>query len=176
MSVFNEHSALVIADMIHDFVDPDGKLYVPGIDEIVPYIQELIDEAHGLGVPVIFVNDAHEPGDAEFQQWGEHAVKGTRGSQVVDQLAPSDDDFVLEKKRYSVFYRTGIEELLVRLGVDHLVITGTVTNICVLVSAIEALVRGLAVTVPRNGVKALIEADGDFALDQVERVFGGKVV
>jgi hypothetical protein len=34
----------------------------------------------------------------------------------------------------------------------------------------------LAVTVPRNGVKALIEADGDFALDQVERVFGGKVV
>ena len=172
MSVYTEHSALVIADMIHDFVDPNGKLYVPGIEKIVPYIKRLIDEAHGLGAPVIFVNDAHDPDDAEFQQWGVHAVTGTEGSRVVGELAPSEADYVLEKKRYSVFYKTGMDEL----GVDHLVITGTVTNICVLVSAIEALVRGFGVTVPRKGVKALIEADGDFALDQVERVFGGKVV
>ena len=176
MSIFAEHSALVIADMIHDFVDPDGKLYVPGIEYIVPYLKGLIDEAHGLGVPVIYVSDAHDPGDAEFRQWGERAVSGSRGSRVVDEIAPSEGDYVLQKKRYSVFYRTGIEDLLAKLGVDHLVITGTVTNICVLVSAIEGLMRGYQVTVPRKAVKALIEADGEFALDLVERVFGGKVV
>jgi nicotinamidase-related amidase len=56
------------------------------------------------------------------------------------------------------------------------VITGTVTNICVLVSSIEGLMRGYEVTVPRNAVKALNEEDGNWALDQIERVFGGKVV
>jgi len=176
MSVFKEDSALVIADMIYDFVDADGKLYVPGIEEILPFLASLINEARGLGVPVIYVNDAHDPDDAEFRLWGEHAVAGTLGTKVVPEIAPIEGDYVLDKKRYSVFYNTGIEDLLARLGVKHLVITGTVTNICVLVSAIEGLMRGYAVTVPRKAVKALIEADGDFALDQIERVFGGKVV
>ncbi len=176
MGIFGEHSALLIADMIHDFVDPGGKLYVPGVESIVPFLKGLVDEARSSGVPVIYVNDAHDPDDEEFHQWGEHAVKGTPGTEVVPELAPVDADYVLEKKRYSAFYGTELDELLEKLGVDHLVVTGTVTNICVLVSAIEALMRGYRVTVPRAGVHALNDADQEMALDQVERVFGGEVV
>lgn len=175
MDIFTDKSALIIADMIHDFVDPGGKLYVPGIEEILPSLASLIAEARAARVPVIYVNDAHDPDDKEFQQWGEHAVAGTIGSTVVPELEPAPGDHVLEKKRYSVFYETGLDDLLDRLGVDHLVITGTVTNICVLVSSIEALMKGYAVTVPRSAVKALNEEDGNWALDQIERVFGGKV-
>ena len=61
MGLFGEHSALLIADMIFDFVDPTGKLYVPGVESIVPYLKRLIGEARLAGVPVIYVNDAHEP-------------------------------------------------------------------------------------------------------------------
>ncbi len=175
LGVFHEGSALVIADMIHDFVDPSGKLYVPGIEEIVPSLAALISEAREAGVPVIYVNDAHDPDDKEFQQWGEHAVAGTQGSKVVAELEPQEADYVLEKKRYSVFYQTDLDDLLDKLGVSHLVITGTVTNICVLVSSVEALMKGYEVTVPRAAVKALNEEDGNWALDQIERVFGGKV-
>lgn len=176
MSIFTDSSALVIADMINDFVDKDGKLYVPGIEEIVPALASLVGEAHEMGVPVIYVNDAHDPDDEEFEQWGEHAVAGSQGSQVTPALAPAEGDYVLEKKRYSVFYKTGLDGLLEKLGVDHLVLTGTVTNICVWVSSVEALMKGYKVTVPRKAVKALIEQDGEFALDQIERVFGGEVV
>ncbi len=176
MEIFGEHSALLIADMIFDFVDPKGKLYVPGVETIVPRIAQLISEARGKGLPVIYVNDAHDPDDEEFQLWGEHAVKGTPGTEVVSELAPEDGDYVLEKKRYSAFYGTGLDELLERLGVDHLVITGTVTNICVMVSAIEALMRGYRVTVPKDAVHALSDADQQTALDQIGRVFGGRVV
>jgi len=176
MGIFTDSSALVIADMIHDFVDESGKLYVPGISEIVPAIAALIAEARSQGVPVLFVNDAHDPDDFEFKQWGEHAVDGSLGAQVVGELAPAEGDYVIEKKRYSIFYKTDVEELLEKLGIHHLVITGTVTNICVMVSAIEALMRDYAVTVPRSGVKALNDKDHEFALDQIERVFGGKVV
>lgn len=176
MGILDDKSALVIADMINDFVKPEGKLYVPGIEEILPAIRALIDEAHELGAPVIFVNDAHAPDDIEFKQWGEHAVKGSWGSKVVDELGPADHDYVLEKTKYTVWYKTGLDNLLVeKLAVDHVVITGTVTNICVMVSAIEALMRGYRVTVPRAAVKGLNDDDHNWALDQLERVFGARV-
>ncbi|MBU1672095.1 MAG: cysteine hydrolase [Actinobacteria bacterium] len=176
MSVFEEKSALLIADMIYDFVDPEGKLYVPGIERIIEPIATLIEEARASRIPVIYLDDAHDVDDAEFAQWPPHAIQGTPGAQVIDRLAPAEGDHVLEKKRYSAFYGTGLEELLERLGVEHLVVTGTVTNICVLVSTIEGLMRGYRVTVPRDAVHALTEQDNDIALDQIERVFGGKVV
>lgn len=174
--MFEEDSALLVADMIIDFARPSGKLYVPGVEKIVPTIVALAKEARSLGVPVIYVNDAHEPDDDEFGQWPEHAVRGTRGTEVIKELEPHAEDHVLEKKRYSAFFNTGLDELLKSLGVRHLVVTGTVTNICVLVSAIEALMRGYGVTVPREAVHALSDSDQDQALDQIERVFGGKVV
>lgn len=176
MGLFHEKSALLVADMIFDFVDPAGKLYVPGIEKMVPALAGIIAEARAAGAPVIYVNDAHEPDDEEFHQWPEHAVAGTPGTRVVDELTPREGDYVLEKKRYSAFFRTGLDELLMRLGVEQLVVTGTVTNICVMVSAIEALMRGYRVTVPKDGVHALNDADNEAALDFIERVFGGEVV
>jgi nicotinamidase/pyrazinamidase len=175
MSVFAENSVLLIADMISDFVDPSGKLYVPGIEVIVPSIAALIAEARDTGVPVIFVNDAHDPDDEEFKLWGPHAIAGTPGTEVVELLAPAEGDYVLNKKRYSAFYGTELDELLRKLGTGHIVITGTVTNICVMVSAIEALMRGYRVTVPAKAVHALSDEDQQMALDQIERVFGGEV-
>jgi nicotinamidase/pyrazinamidase len=176
MGVFTEKSGLLIADMIYDFVDPDGKLYVPGIEVIVPAIASLVAEARDAGIPVIYVNDSHDPEDEEFKLWGPHAIAGTPGTDVVSELAPASGDYVLDKTRYSAFYGTELDELLKKLGVEHLVITGTVTNICVMVSAIEALMRGYRVTVPSAAVHALSEADQDMALDQIERVFGGEVL
>lgn len=176
MDVFTEKSALLIADMIFDFVDPQGKLYVPGIEVIVPVNAALIAKARDLGIPVIYVNDSHDPDDEEFEQWGPHAIAGTPGTDVVSELAPEEGDYVLDKKRYSAFYGTELDELLKKLVVEHLVITGTVTNICVMVSAIEALMRGYRVTVPSKAVHALSDEDQRMALDQIERVFGGEVL
>jgi nicotinamidase-related amidase len=176
MGLFGERTALLIADMIFDFAEPEGKLYVPGIERIVPTIASLIAEAREAGSPIIYVNDWHDPDDKEFKQWGVHAVAGTPGAEVIKELAPAPGDRVLHKKRYSAFYETGLDELLSELGIEHLVITGTVTNICVLVTAIEALMRGYRVTVPHDAVHALTEEDHGFALDQMERVFGASVV
>jgi nicotinamidase/pyrazinamidase len=176
MSVFEEGTALLIADMIYDFVDPDGQLYVPGIEVIVPEIAALITEARTAGSPVIYVNDSHDPDDEEFERWGPHAIAGSPGTDVVRELAPVKGDYVMDKKRYSAFYGTELDQLLKELGIKSLVITGTVTNICVMVSAIEALMRGYRVKVPLKAVHALNEADQQMALDQIERVFGGEVL
>lgn len=176
MGVFTGSSALLVIDMVKDFVDPDGALSVPGARTVVPRISDLIREARDDGIPVIYVNDAHDPDDEEFEKWPPHSVAGTEGAKVVEDLEPGNSDHVLEKKRFSAFYGTRLDELLEELGVDHLVMTGTVTNICIFASTLDALMRGYRVTVPGDAVAGIDEGDHDFALRQIEEVFGAEVL
>ncbi|MDD5748497.1 MAG: cysteine hydrolase [Actinomycetota bacterium] len=176
MEIFRDNSALLIVDMIKDFADPEGKLFVSDAKQTVSYIASLISEARKRGITVIYVNDSHDSDDEEFKKWGVHAVEGTWGSKVIDELSPANSDYVLEKKRFSAFFSTKLEELMKKLGVKHIVLVGTVTNICIFVSAVDAIMRGYEVTVPRKGVSALNNEDNEFALDQLSRVFGADVV
>ena len=176
MGAFRDKSALLIVDMINDFVEETGALSVPGAKEIVSRIAELAREAHEIGVPVIYVSDSHDPDDAEFEIWGPHAITGTEGADVAQGLEPQNGDYVLRKKRFSAFFETELEEILQRLGIEHLIITGTVTNICIFATALDAIIRGYSVTVIEEGVAALNDEDHRFALRQIEKVFGGEVV
>ncbi len=162
--------------MINDFVEEAGALSVPGAKEIVSSIAELAREAREIGAPVIYINDSHDPDDAEFETWAPHAIAGTEGAGVAQGLEPQNGDYVLTKKRFSAFFETELEEILRRLGVEHLIITGTVTNICIFATALDAIIRGYSVTVIEEGVAALNEEDHRFALKQIEQVFGGEVV
>ena len=78
--------ALVIIDMLNDFVD--GALANPRAQAIVPALGRLLAHARGAGWVVVYSNDAHEAGDPELAVWGEHAMAGTPGAQVIDALAP----------------------------------------------------------------------------------------
>jgi len=175
MGLFGQNSALLIIDMIYDFVHPEGALLVPDARGIIDQIRELAGEARSLDLPVIYVNDSHDPDDEEFKHWPKHAVEDTKGSEVIEELEPVEGDYVLPKKKFSVFFETDLDDLLKKLNVRHLVLTGTVTNICILASAMEAVMRGYDITVPRAAVAALTDEEHEFALGQIENVFGGEV-
>ncbi len=176
MSLFTGESALIIIDMINDFVRPDGALPVPAAMEIVPYVATLADEARERGIPVIYADDSHYPDDKEFEDWPVHAVEGTDGARVVEELEPNEGDHVVICRSYSGFFGTNLEELLGELGVRHVVVTGTVTNICVFATCLDAYMRGYRITVPRDGVAGLNEEEHEFALRQIEQVLFGEVV
>ncbi|MBU4174767.1 MAG: cysteine hydrolase [Actinobacteria bacterium] len=176
MSLFTGESALLVVDMINDFVRPDGALPVPAAMGIVPYVASLADEARRLGIPVVYVDDSHDPDDKEFEDWPVHAVEGTDGARVVDKLEPNEGDHVVTCKCYSGFFGTKLDELLGELGVEHVVVTGTVTNICVYATCLDAYMRGYRITVPRNGVAGLNEEEHEFALRQIEQVLFGEVI
>lgn len=169
--------ALLVIDMLNDFVLAGAPLEVPATRAILPALQARLAEARARGVPVIYVCDAHRPDDPEFARmgWPPHAVKGTPGAAVVGELAPRETDPVVEKTAYSGFHHTGLEGILQTLGVDTLVLTGCVTNICILYTAYDAVLRGYAVTVPAPCVAPLDSADGEFALRQMAQVLGVKV-
>jgi len=170
--------ALLVIDMLNDFVREGAVLEVPQTRRILPALQVRLATAREAGIPVIFVCDAHAADDREFTRmgWPPHAVRGTPGAEVVSELAPLPGEKIVYKTTYSGFVGTDLAEVLESLGVKELILTGCVTNICVLYTAADAVMRGLQVTVPANLVASLDDADGAFALRQMEQVLGVKVL
>lgn len=161
--------------MLKDFVY--GSLKSERAQSIVPNIKEVIEKARSSGIPVVYVNDSHLPGiDYELRLWGEHAVKGSGGSSVIDELKPDKNDFVIEKRRYSAFFETGLDLLLRELGVDTLVLTGIHTHVCVLHTAADAFFRGYNLVIVKDAVNAFTEEDHTWGLKYMERIYGAKLI
>ena len=168
-------TALIVVDMQNDFAHPDGALFCEEAPETFDPIRSLIDRAHGAGVPVIYTQDWHAEGDPEFDIWGEHVKAGTWGAEIVEELAPADTDTVIRKPRYDAFYATGLDHALRVQGITHVVIAGTVANICVLHTAGSAALRWYDVVVPEDAVSALNRFDKLAALRQIDFLFAGDI-
>jgi len=167
--------ALVIVDMLEDFVR--GALANPRAEEIVPSLRALLVHARADGWVIVYSNDAHEPGDPELRIWGEHALAGTAGAEVIPELEPEPSlrEFVSPKRAYGAFDGTELDERLRALDVDEVVLAGQHTHICVRHSAYGALIRGFAITVPRDAVCAFAGVDEDEALDYLRAVYGARI-
>ncbi len=167
-------TAILVIDMLKDFVS--GVLGSEKAGKIVPNIKTLLDKAREKKIPVIYVNDAHLPQiDEEFKLWGPHAVKGTEGAEVIDEIKPKAGDFVLEKRRYSGFFETGLDLLLRELGVTDLILVGVTTDICVKHTAADAFYRGYKIIVPRDCVASFKESDHEWALNYMQKIYGVEV-
>ncbi|GAB4250580.1 cysteine hydrolase family protein [Deferrisoma sp.] len=170
--------ALLVIDMLNDFVDEKGSLRVPSTADLLPRMVEEVEDARFRAEPVIYVCDAHRPDDPEFSRmgWPPHAVRGTWGARVVDALKPSPYDPIVEKTTYSGFYGSRLDEVLREHGIDTVRLVGCVTNICVLYTAADAAMRGYDVEVVGDAVAGLDPDDHAFALRQMERVLGARLV
>jgi nicotinamidase-related amidase len=170
--------ALLVIDMLNDFVLHGAPLEVPDAHSIVPVLRSEIATARSEGMPVVYVCDTHDPDDAEFSRfgWPPHAVRGTKGAAVVDELKPEKDDHVIEKATYSGFYGTDLDATLRALAVDRLRLTGCVTHVCVLFTASDAVLRGYRVAVVEKGVAGLAREDHDAALRIMKNALGVTLV
>jgi len=170
-------SAVLVIDMQNDFVKPEGKLVVPAASETVPRIQQVLDTARSQGVRIAYTQDTQVEGDPEFDIWPEHCLKGTWGWQIVDELEPKPHDLVCPKNRYDGFYGTWLDHFLNNIWhVKHVVIMGTVSNICVAHTAASAGIRWYHVVMPADGISALNEFDQALTLRQASYLYNGSVV
>ena len=109
-------NALLVIDMLNDFVREGAPLEVPDTRKVIPAIKREIEHANREGRQIIYICDAHEPDDIEFKRfkWPVHAVKGTIGAQIIDDLKPSNSDIIIEKTTYS-----GLDRKSTRLNSSH---------------------------------------------------------
>lgn len=167
---FEPDSALLVIDMLNDFISDEGALVVPGAARIVPRLKSILKEAREQGIPVIFITDSHREDDHEFRYWPPHAVSDTWGGQVIDELQPLAGEYVVPKRRYSAFFGTDLDTYLRELGVKKLYLTGVLTNICVYATALDAAMRNYGVAVFRDAVASLSEETDRFIFQQLDDV------
>jgi nicotinamidase-related amidase len=134
--------ALLVIDMLNDFA-PGGSLPVKDVHKIVPKIKDVLDFVRkDRDWNVIYLNDSHTENDPEFNYWPKHAVKGTIGAKVIEQIKPNSFDKVIEKSTYNGFYHADLENLLRKLEVNEIFFAGVLTDICVYNTLLSAFERG----------------------------------
>jgi nicotinamidase-related amidase len=161
-------SAVCVVDMLNPYDHEDAELLTANVEGVLESIAGLVERARREGAEVIYVNDNYGDWNSSQEELAERAMSGRRPDLVEPLLPPDGASFVI-KARHTIFYMTPLEYLLSQREIDHLVLTGQVTEQCILYSALDAYVRHLKVTVPPDGVAHIHEDLSDAALKMMER-------
>ena len=157
-SIEPARSALVVIDMQHNFVAPGGASAVPAAREIGPNITRLAGAVRAAGGAVAWVQATYTRGGPgywplffDYMVSPETSARvlaglteGTPGHALWPELEVHPNDLRVKKNRYSAFF-PGASELpqtLQQRGVDTVLITGTMTNVCCEASARDAMAAG----------------------------------
>jgi len=168
--------ALLVVDMLNPYDHEDADTLAANAAAVVEPLANLIAGARDDGgVDVIYVNDNLGDFAATRHDLMRRALDGRR-PELVEPLAPPDDVAFLQKIRHSVFYGTALDHLLRQRELDTVILTGQVTEQCILYSALDAYVRHYDVCVVRDAVACIDPELGDAALTMMERNMRARIV
>jgi nicotinamidase-related amidase len=171
----SEVSVLVI-DMLNTYQHEDAELLVPNVEEIVDPLAGLVSRAReGDDVDLIYVNDNYGNFTADFDEIVDAALHGERPD-LVEPIAPDKDCLRLPKVRHSAFYASSLDYLLRRLEAHQLILTGQVTEQCILYTALDAYVRHFSVVVPPDAVAHIDPELRDAALTMMHKNMHAAIV
>lgn len=183
-------TALIVIDMQRGFLDPGEAMEVPPAREIIPRLQALLTLFREKRLPVVFtefvysqtvpllVGELHPEhkralpgGPRGFGVPSSSCLKGEDSVKTVSDLSPRPDELVIEKHWYDAFNGTPLDGALRARGVTSLVLTGTMTDICVLASVVGAFNREYRLVVVQDAVATLWPEIQRATLDIFRRAF-----
>ena len=155
--ISSQDCALIIIDMQNDFISEGAPIECPGGRSIVPNIKKLKSWAIAKRIPIFYTQEMHRYQKIDYgleleRNEPEHCLEGTLGVEIISDLKPEENDFIIIKRRYSGFYLTDLEILMKSLNKNALIITGAATNVCVYSTALDAMQRDIQVIVVSDGV------------------------
>jgi nicotinamidase/pyrazinamidase len=133
--------ALIIVDMVKDNVK-EGSRHPITLEArtIIPNLQRVITETRKAGFPIVFACDSFFSEDFIFRgKMKVHALRGTEGSEPLDELHPEPTDIILPKRRFSAFFKTDLDMTLRMRGIDTIAVAGITVEVCVLMTAMDGL-------------------------------------
>jgi ureidoacrylate peracid hydrolase len=181
--IVGPQTALVVIDLQNVFMQPGAAVEVPTAREIVPNVNRLAAAMRAVGGKVVWVqmtlNDQEQSWSVFFE--GERRreafrqmQRGSHGHALYETLDVKADDLIVEKRRYSAFIQgaSNINSILRGFGIDTVLITGTLTNVCCESSARDAMMLNYKVVFVSDANAALSDAEHNATLGTILRVFG----
>ncbi|HEX2964359.1 MAG TPA: isochorismatase family cysteine hydrolase [Syntrophorhabdaceae bacterium] len=109
-------------------------------EKIVPLVRGFLKQCRSQSIPVVFACDSFMEKDFIFRgKMKPHAIRGTSGTRPLSDLEPSSADIILEKRRFSAFFKTDLDQTLRTLDIDTVAVCGINTHFCVLATAFDAV-------------------------------------
>jgi len=140
----SQTSALIVIDMQQYFCNPSSHAYFKDSTTIIPNIHQLITIYRQQSLPVIFTRYAllrtELPG-AMGRWWNDVLYDDNDMSNIIDALHPLPHERVIRKTQYSAFFETDLDQMLKKLQVTNILITGVLTHLCCETTARDAFMR-----------------------------------
>ena len=161
--------AVLVIDMLNPYRHEDADVLAPNVADIVDPLARLISRTRDRDdVDLICVNDNYGDFTADFDDVVDAALHGERPD-LVTPIAPGENCLRLLKVRHSAFYASSLDYLLGRLDAPRLILTGQVTEQCILYTALDAYVRHFSVVVAPDAVAHIDPKLGDAALTMMHK-------
>lgn len=162
--------AILVIDMLNDFVGEKAPLRCPGGETIIPQLKKLFEWVRSRtedDIHLVHIQEAHRKNDADFRVRPVHAVKGTWGSDFIPDLYPLEDEYIVQKRRHSGFAHTDLDLYLREESIDTVVVTGVWTNVCVRSTATDALANAYKVITLSDGCASKTEEMHQYGLNDL---------
>lgn len=157
-------TAVLVIDMMNTYRHPDAEKLTPHVAEIIDPLADLVSRTRERDdVELIYVNDNYGDFTAEFSDLVQSALDGDRPD-LVEPIVPQKGCRLMTKVRHSAFYATSLAYLLSQLEPQRVILTGQVTEQCILYTALDAYVRHFPVVVPPDAVAHIDPELSDAAL------------
>lgn len=167
---------MLVIDMLNTYEHEDAELLVPNVADIVDPMAGLISRARDHDdVDLVYVNDNFGNFTADFDDILDAALHGERPD-LVRPIAPEEGCLRLLKVRHSAFYDSSLDYLLRRLETRKLILTGQVTEQCILYTALDAYVRHFDVVVVPDAVAHIDPELSDAALSMMHKNMHAEIV
>jgi nicotinamidase-related amidase len=153
-------SALLIIDMLNTYDHEDADALAESVRDKLPGVVRLREHAEAVDdTMVVYVNDIFGDWTLSRHELVERALGG-RHPDLVEPIAPHDPVPFMTKGRHSIFYETAVDHLLRGSEINRIVLSGQVTEQCILYSALDAYIRGYEIVVAPDAVAHI---DGELA-------------
>ena len=178
--IYSDTSALLVIDMQKGFFER-GPFELLGASKIIPGVKRLISRCRSVGTKIVFTRVYHDDMrkgiypllfPSHFRKGKPRLNRSASIFQIIDELKPEPNDIIIDKSRYSAFFKTKLESILHKSSIDTLLIVGVATNVCCESTVRDAFFRNFRVIVLSDLNATYSRQAHNASLENIRNCFG----